>query len=475
VVVVAAHVNVWVLTFWGLLRNSIMRYTHFKAECMPHSVSRFGWLLLKVEPNMNTVEYSAETHRLDLLKLTRRERIFLLRALCDTMEWYIESAGMFHPGRLATCLCMAVELCINERKARARQLCKLISAKGTKRGCMGQISVWAAEARHAMAGRTFKAHESGDDSEALSVGGRKMPRGTKAAVRDAVQKVSGPTAVIEELQNALMLCEPHIIMGKGEGKFYEIDKPTCEFVKPAYDGEDDAAADVDEAAEGRYVNARSLFGIGNSVHDPESCGHIGIPIEQAGGFTRAAEVGPKVLRKRRQALAAEARELRQQVERLQRRQLLQDEEPEAVVPPVEPTVQLGGGAKEKHLVRSTSEADLQEDLKVLVEPNAETDETDKMDASRKQDMEDFLASLMEDKVGNYWRYMPSNGASIAIRALPAMDSPESGNILKPGTSFRVSEERAGEDGITFLKLADGRGWVFDQKPGVGIMCRRVDA
>lgn len=45
-----------------------------------------------------------------------------------------------------------------------------------------------------------------------------------------------------------------------------------------------------------------------------------------------------------------------------------------------------------------------------------------------------------------------------------------------GETFDVSEERWDDtQGITFLKLADWRGWVFDFKPGFGRICERVEA
>lgn len=45
--------------------------------------------------------------------------------------------------------------------------------------------------------------------------------------------------------------------------------------------------------------------------------------------------------------------------------------------------------------------------------------------------------------------------------------------MEPGTKFKVVEERRDDSsGILYLKLADGRGWLFDVKPPTGRMCVR---
>jgi len=56
-----------------------------------------------------------------------------------------------------------------------------------------------------------------------------------------------------------------------------------------------------------------------------------------------------------------------------------------------------------------------------------------------------------------------------------MNAPKTGNTLSPGDVFEVAEERRGPDGILYLKLSDGRGWVFERKPGVGVLCERAQA
>lgn len=69
-----------------------------------------------------------------------------------------------------------------------------------------------------------------------------------------------------------------------------------------------------------------------------------------------------------------------------------------------------------------------------------------------------------------WRYSPPVAYPIHTRATPEINGPRTESILHPGEVFRVAEGREGVDGVLYLKLADGRGWVFESKPGLGTMC-----
>eukprot|EP00929_Paragymnodinium_shiwhaense_P001397 TRINITY_DN10162_c0_g1_i1.p1 TRINITY_DN10162_c0_g1~~TRINITY_DN10162_c0_g1_i1.p1 ORF type:complete len:1127 (-),score=274.09 TRINITY_DN10162_c0_g1_i1:93-3473(-) len=68
-----------------------------------------------------------------------------------------------------------------------------------------------------------------------------------------------------------------------------------------------------------------------------------------------------------------------------------------------------------------------------------------------------------------WIYKPANGLAIAIRTQPEIGAKPSSWQLRPGTVFQVSETLR-RDEVLYLKLADGRGWLFDRRPGVGAMC-----
>lgn len=52
-------------------------------------------------------------------------------------------------------------------------------------------------------------------------------------------------------------------------------------------------------------------------------------------------------------------------------------------------------------------------------------------------------------------------SGIDIRIEPHVDGRRTGVILQRGTVFAVSESLMGYDGRVYLRLADGRGWVFD--------------
>eukprot|EP00405_Crypthecodinium_cohnii_P048063 CAMPEP_0206568654 /NCGR_PEP_ID=MMETSP0325_2-20121206/25958_1 /ASSEMBLY_ACC=CAM_ASM_000347 /TAXON_ID=2866 /ORGANISM="Crypthecodinium cohnii, Strain Seligo" /LENGTH=227 /DNA_ID=CAMNT_0054072067 /DNA_START=178 /DNA_END=857 /DNA_ORIENTATION=- len=79
-----------------------------------------------------------------------------------------------------------------------------------------------------------------------------------------------------------------------------------------------------------------------------------------------------------------------------------------------------------------------------------------------------------------WVYKPFNDKVIDIRrrATLSVDKEEkAGFRMAPDEVFEVSEEvKATEEGeeVLFLKLADGRGWVFDKRPRKGMMCIRQE-
>jgi len=73
-----------------------------------------------------------------------------------------------------------------------------------------------------------------------------------------------------------------------------------------------------------------------------------------------------------------------------------------------------------------------------------------------------------------WRYAASDGRHLDLRKEPDVDGPRVGKRLNVGDVFDVSEEIE-KNGINYLRLADGSGWAFEDKPGVGILCVRVYA
>lgn len=69
-----------------------------------------------------------------------------------------------------------------------------------------------------------------------------------------------------------------------------------------------------------------------------------------------------------------------------------------------------------------------------------------------------------------WRYDAGDGLHADPRAAPAVAASRTGHHVFPGEEFEVVHEFLGEDGVLYLELADGRGWLFEAKPGVGKMC-----
>lgn len=69
-----------------------------------------------------------------------------------------------------------------------------------------------------------------------------------------------------------------------------------------------------------------------------------------------------------------------------------------------------------------------------------------------------------------WRYVPDDTTALAIRTAPTVNAKRSDFVLQPKEVFGVSEAFLDGNDVTFLKLADGRGWVFDSDPEIGTLC-----
>jgi len=65
------------------------------------------------------------------------------------------------------------------------------------------------------------------------------------------------------------------------------------------------------------------------------------------------------------------------------------------------------------------------------------------------------------RASSYSWYCVAFISGIDIRAEPHVDGRRTGVILQRGVVFAVSESLMGYDGRVYLRLADGRGWVFD--------------
>lgn len=74
------------------------------------------------------------------------------------------------------------------------------------------------------------------------------------------------------------------------------------------------------------------------------------------------------------------------------------------------------------------------------------------------------------KCGRLWQYSNTQRVPIGVRTAPRMVAAKTGHTIFPGEVFCVDQELESEDDVVFLRLANNSGWLFDRKPGVGILC-----
>eukprot|EP00930_Biecheleria_cincta_P101894 TRINITY_DN93546_c0_g1_i1.p1 TRINITY_DN93546_c0_g1~~TRINITY_DN93546_c0_g1_i1.p1 ORF type:complete len:218 (+),score=28.91 TRINITY_DN93546_c0_g1_i1:33-656(+) len=79
-----------------------------------------------------------------------------------------------------------------------------------------------------------------------------------------------------------------------------------------------------------------------------------------------------------------------------------------------------------------------------------------------EEAQEFIASGASDD--RWYRVTTEGDDGIGIRETPDLEGARTGDDLKRGTIFEVTEVLEREDYPTFLCLADGRGWVFDTSP-----------
>lgn len=72
----------------------------------------------------------------------------------------------------------------------------------------------------------------------------------------------------------------------------------------------------------------------------------------------------------------------------------------------------------------------------------------------------------------YWRYVPNDGKDIMARRVADIMGEKVGKRITAGSVLEVTKEVYGADGVLFLQLAEGGGWLFDKKPGFGTLCVR---
>ena len=73
----------------------------------------------------------------------------------------------------------------------------------------------------------------------------------------------------------------------------------------------------------------------------------------------------------------------------------------------------------------------------------------------------------------FWLYQPPDqNRVLRIRASPNINGAWTGYVIQPGELCTISREVKGTDAVLYLELTDGRGWIFDRIPDVGILCTR---
>jgi len=83
--------------------------------------------------------------------------------------------------------------------------------------------------------------------------------------------------------------------------------------------------------------------------------------------------------------------------------------------------------------------------------------------------------LCKRMVEETWVYRPANGAPMMVRKSPGIHGEKTTHKVFPDTRFEVDEVVIGDRdrNLLFLKLSDGRGWLFNKHPEVGALCDRV--
>jgi len=78
-------------------------------------------------------------------------------------------------------------------------------------------------------------------------------------------------------------------------------------------------------------------------------------------------------------------------------------------------------------------------------------------------------------VEEMWVYQPANGLPMSVRKYPEVNGEKTEDKIHPGTQFDVDEIVIGDrdQNFLFLKLGNGRGWLFNKHPEIGMLCDRV--
>merc|ERR1719235_1850689 len=71
------------------------------------------------------------------------------------------------------------------------------------------------------------------------------------------------------------------------------------------------------------------------------------------------------------------------------------------------------------------------------------------------------ASAFSGEAGRYPWYRVAFSGGVDLRQGPSVEAPKTGETLCQNATFATAEELLGQDSRAYLRLADGRGWAFD--------------
>merc|ERR1719510_2939621 len=71
------------------------------------------------------------------------------------------------------------------------------------------------------------------------------------------------------------------------------------------------------------------------------------------------------------------------------------------------------------------------------------------------------ANAFSGEAGRYPWYRVAFIGGVDLRHGPSVEAPRTGETLCQNATFATAEELLGADGRIYLRLADGRGWAFD--------------
>merc|ERR1719162_1169778 len=71
------------------------------------------------------------------------------------------------------------------------------------------------------------------------------------------------------------------------------------------------------------------------------------------------------------------------------------------------------------------------------------------------------ANAFAGEAGRYQWYRVTFVGGVDLRHGPSVEAPRSGETLCQNATIAAAEELLGADGRVYLRLADGRGWAFD--------------